>query len=61
MIEVGTKEHHTKQKAFKNKEIIKQWFRDNPGETMKECHRQTVISYKTVRKHVEIILTEQRE
>lgn len=60
MIVVGS-EHHTKKKAADNKLLIINWFKDNPGESMKECHRQTKISYLTVRKHVKAILAEQRK
>ena len=47
---------HMIEVAKMNRQTIKKWFEDNPGETMKECHRQTGISYLTVRKHVKDLM-----
>lgn len=48
-----------KSVEVKNKEIVKQFFLKNPGETKAECCRATKLTYPTVIKHVKAILAEQ--
>lgn len=60
MIEV-LKEHHTKKKSEINRQKIIDFFKENPGESMKECQRQTGLSYVTVRKHVKEIISDEKE
>jgi DNA invertase Pin-like site-specific DNA recombinase len=46
---------HKKEEAKRNRERIKQWFKDNPESTKKECCDALGISYLTLQRHLEAI------
>lgn len=53
----GRGEHKTEIK-IKNRDIIRKWAKENPGETMTACMRATGFSYKTVVGHLKAIEAE---
>ncbi len=62
IIKVGEKKsgHYARKSVeAKNKDIIKKFFIENPGETKAECARATNLTWPTVNKHVKDILAEQ--
>jgi len=54
LLKDGRGNHKTKIK-LKNRAIIQAWVKDNPGETMTQCMRDTKFSYKTVLLHLKAI------
>lgn len=44
-----------KEVSRKNREIIREWLKKNPGGTLTACKDATGFSYPTVRRHVDAI------
>ena len=49
---------YKKEVSRKNREIIREWLKKNPGGTLTQCKKDTGFSYITVRKHVDAIKQE---
>lgn len=55
MIIANGRGDNKKKEGLKNKKIIKKFFLDNPGSTIKKCCDHTGFNYKTVRRHIDLI------
>lgn len=47
-----------KEVSRKNREIIREWLKENPDGTLTACKNATGFSYVTVKKHIDAIKQE---
>jgi predicted HTH transcriptional regulator len=42
----------------KNRELVREWLKENPSGTMKDCSVDLKLSYLTTRQHIKAVLKE---
>jgi phage FluMu gp28-like protein len=61
MIKVNSdKTEGMRRRGIKNREKVKAWFEDNPGETVAECARSLGFTWVTVKRHIVDIQSKER-